>query len=60
MTCECAKCVRKLKNVATIFKAKSIEQKKELCDVDFPEIFSLCKGNIPTRELNYATDVVLN
>lgn len=60
MTCECAKCVRKLKNVATIFKAKSIEQEKELCDVDFPEIFSFCKGNIPTRELNYATDVVLN
>jgi hypothetical protein len=60
LTCECAKCIRKLKNVATVFKAKCIEQRKQLHDVDFPDILSICKHVIPTKELNRATDLILD
>ena len=59
LACECAKCVRKLKNVATILKAKSIEQKKQPHEVDFPDILSACRNMIPVKELNRATDLVL-
>ena len=60
LTCECAKCIRKLRNVATVFKAKCIEQRKQLHDVNFPDILSFCKNVISTKELNRATDLVLD
>ena len=59
LTCECAKCVRKLKNVATLFKAKSIEQMKQPHEVDYPGILSVCMNIIPSKELDRATDLVL-
>lgn len=60
LTCECAKCVRKLTDVAKLFKGKCIEQKKELHDVDFPNILSSCKNKIPLKELNHAIDLILD
>lgn len=51
--------MRKLKNVATILKAKCIEQRKQPSEVDYPDILSSCKNPIPNKELNRAADLVL-
>lgn len=58
MTCECARCQRKLKNVATLLKAKSIQQEKELSEVYFPDILSPCINSIVPTELNHAIDMI--
>ena len=59
LSCKCAKCVRKLKNVATLLKAKSITQRVPPHEADFPNILSACRSIIPAKELSEATDVVL-
>eukprot|EP00536_Pseudo-nitzschia_multiseries_P004004 jgi/Psemu1/237178/estExt_Genewise1.C_640045 len=60
LTCECAKCVRKLNNVATVFKARCIEEKKQLSQLVFPDILSICRNAIPHNQLSDATDTILN
>ncbi len=59
LACECAKCIRKLKDVATLLKAKSIVESKHPHEVDFPNILSACTKRIPPKDLSQAIDVVL-
>jgi len=59
LKCECAKCQRKLHDVAKIFKAKSIDQEKELAEVYFPDILSTCANKIIPTELDDAIDIIL-
>jgi len=60
LTCECAKCVRKLRDVATLFKAKCIGEKKKPLQLKFPELLSICRNMIPQKQLNDAIDTLLD
>lgn len=60
LTCECARCKRKLNDVGILFKAKSIDQGKEPPGVYFPDILSTCIDNIVPAELNHAIDTITN
>jgi len=59
LKCECAKCQRKLHDVAKLFKAKSIEQEKEPAEVYFPDILSTCTNKIIPTELDDAIETIL-
>ncbi|KAL3911653.1 MAG: hypothetical protein SGILL_007197 [Bacillariaceae sp.] len=42
LSCECAKCTRRAREVATILKTKVVEQKVSPADAQFPDIFEYC------------------
>lgn len=41
LSCECAKCSRRLNSVAKIFKARSLDQNKSPAETEFPEILDI-------------------